>query len=156
MARESSAELLPDADQHELLGATLQRVNKASNAALVAAVEQNLRAAADLRPVVKTEVEKVGLPATFVTPALDRVAKAASTVAGRKARFSNYQSLVLAPSAVKWPATDRVVLPTSAGKRTIRVRVDPSRGGLRAPLDGKPVALTFRNGEFVLVEVGDD
>jgi|GEM_PF-1126588 len=153
MARELSAELLPDAEQHELLGATLQRVNKASNAALVAAVELGARSAADIRPLVKDEVERMGLPAPFVTPAVERVVKLAATVTGRKQRFSNYQSLALPAGSVKWPATDRVVMPTAAGKRTIRVRVDPSRGGLRPPLEGRSVALVFRNGEFVLVAV---
>jgi hypothetical protein len=155
MARELSAALLPDAEQHELLGATLQRINKASNGALVTAVEQGLKTAAELRPLVKEEVERVGLPAPFVTPAVDRVAKLAGTVVGRKQRFSNFQSLVLPAGSVKWPATDRVVLPTAAGKRTVRVRVDPSRGGLRPPLEGKAVALVFRNGEFALVAVAD-
>ncbi|HEX2736538.1 MAG TPA: hypothetical protein VHP57_00200, partial [Acidimicrobiia bacterium] len=111
MARELSAALLPDAEQHELLGATLQRINKASNGALVTAVEQGLKTAAELRPLVKEEVERVGLPAPFVTPAVDRVAKLAGTVVGRKQRFSNFQSLVLPAGSVKWPATDRVVLP---------------------------------------------
>lgn len=156
MSRDLTAELLCDAEQHELLGNTLQRVNKASNAALVVAAEQGLREARAIRPVVKTEVERVGLPATFVTPALERVVKAASSVAGRKHRFSNFQALVLPAASVKWPATDRVVLPTVAGKRTVRVRVDRSRGGLRPPLDGKVVALTFRNGEFELNVVDED
>jgi hypothetical protein len=59
---------------------------------------------------------------------------------------------VLPPAAVKWPASDRVTLPTSAGKRTVRVYVDPSKGGLRPPLEGRPAALVYRNGEFDLVD----
>lgn len=155
MARDETAQLLPDAEQHELLGATLQRVNKACNAALVAAVEQGARRAVEIRPLVKVEVERVGLPAVFVTPAVERVTRAVGSVVGRKQRFSSFQSLVLAPVTVKWPATDRVVLPTHAGKRTVRVRMDPSRGGLRPPLEGKAVALVFRNGEFELVAVSE-
>ena len=46
-------------------------------------------------------------------------------------KFGTYQSLVLPPAAVKWPASDRVTLPTAAGKRTVRVYMDPTRGGLR-------------------------
>ncbi|MFN8037449.1 MAG: hypothetical protein U0V73_16130 [Acidimicrobiia bacterium] len=153
MPRPLRAQLLPDAELHELLGATLQRVNKASNAALVAAVDHGAKQPAEIRAFVKDEVERVGLPATFVTPAVDRVARLAATVTGRKQRFSGFQSLVLPASAVKWPGTDRVVLPTAAGKRTVRVRVDPTRGGLRPPLEGRAVALVFRNGEFELVAV---
>ena len=40
---------------------------------------------------------------------------------------------------------------TSAGRRTIAVRVDKSRGDLRPPLSGRPVMLVFRNGEFELL-----
>jgi hypothetical protein len=48
-----------------------------------------------------------------------------------------------------------VTLPTSAGKRTVRVYMDPARGGLRPPLEGRPAALVYRNGEFDLVDAGD-
>jgi hypothetical protein len=52
---------------------------------------------------------------------------------------------------MRWSGSDRVALPTGAGRRTIRVYVDPRRGGLRPPLEGRPAALVFRNGEFELV-----
>ena len=53
---------------------------------------------------------------------------------------------------MKWPASDRVNLPTASGKRTVRVYLEPGRGSLRPPLEGKPTALVFRNGEFELVD----
>ncbi len=43
-------------------------------------------------------------------------------------------------------------LPTASGKRTVRVYVEPGRGNLRPPLEGKAAALVFRNGEFELVD----
>ncbi len=43
---------------------------------------------------------------------------------------------------------DRVTLPTANGKRTVRVYVEPGRGSLRPPLEGKPTAFVFRNGDF--------
>jgi hypothetical protein len=69
----------------------------------------------------------------------------------RGPKFSAFQALALPASLAKWPATDRVTLATAAGRRTIHVYVDPSRGDLRAPLDGHDVSLVLRNGEFELV-----
>jgi hypothetical protein len=40
---------------------------------------------------------------------------------------------------------------TAAGRRTISVRVDKSRGDLRPPLSGRPATLVYRNGEFELL-----
>ena len=41
MATVDEVELLPDAEQHKLLVATLERVNRASNAARAAALQRN-------------------------------------------------------------------------------------------------------------------
>jgi hypothetical protein len=150
MAAPVTVRLLPDPDQHDLLAATLERVNKASNLARTRALEQGVTGRGALRTVVKEELDRFKLPATFVAPAVQRV-EASLT----RQKFGAYQSLVLPPAAVKWPASDRVTLPTAAGKRTVRVYMDPARGGLRPPLEGRPAALVYRNGEFELVEAGD-
>ncbi|MGZ4691827.1 MAG: hypothetical protein ACXVKA_15895 [Acidimicrobiia bacterium] len=150
MAAPLTVRLLPDPDQHDLLAATLERVNKASNLARTRALEQGVTARGALRTVVKEELDRFKLPAAFVAPALARV-EASLT----RQKFGAYQSLVLPPASVKWPASDRVTLPTAAGKRTVRVYMDPTRGGLRPPLEGRSAALVFRNGEFELVEAGD-
>src|SRR3954466_15224280 len=139
--------LLPDPDQHDLLAATLERVNKASNLARTRALEQRITGRGELRTVVKEELDRFKLPAAFVAPAVDRVQ---ASLTGQK--FGTYQSLVLPATAVKWPASDRVTLPTASGKRTIKVYLDPGNGSLRPPLDGKAPALVFRNGEFELVD----
>ena len=41
---------------------------------------------------------------------------------------------------------------TASGKRTIKVYLDPSRGSLRPPLEGKPTALVYRNGDFEIMD----
>src|SRR6476646_8096914 len=51
-----SVRLLPDPDQHDLLAATLERVNKASNLARTRALEQHVTGKAALRTVVKEEL----------------------------------------------------------------------------------------------------
>ena len=150
MADPVTVRLLPDPDQHDLLAATLERVNKASNLARTRALEQGVKGRGPLRTVVKEELDRFKLPAAFVTPAVQRV-EASLT----RQKFGAYQALVLPPATVKWPAADRVTLPTSAGKRTVRVYMDPARGGLRPPLEGRPAALVYRNGEFDLVDAGD-
>jgi hypothetical protein len=143
--------LLPDADQRKLLAATLERVNRTSNAARATALQRNAVAGPDLREIVKQEVEKAKLPDGFVTPIVQRVEQALRRRAGKLAKFSTYQSLTLPPSAFKWAAaSDRVTMLTASGRRTIAVRVDPSRGDLRPPLAGRPVSLVFRNDEFEL------
>lgn len=139
--------LLPDPEQHTLLAATLERVNRASNAARAAAPPRPDRAT--LRAIVKAEVDRVKLPETFVSPIAERV-EAALGRRGKQQKFTTYQSLTLAASTVRWPGADRVTLPTAAGRRTIPVRVDMARGSLRPPLQGRPVRLVFRNGEFDL------
>jgi hypothetical protein len=146
MPSPTTLRLLPDAEQHELLEATLERVNKACNGARTRALSNDAQGR-EVRDLVKEELDRYKLPATFVTPSLDRVK---ASLKGQK--FGTYQSLVFPGSALKWPATDRVTLPTSSGRRTVRVYVDPSKGGLRPPLEGKPAALVYRNGEFDLVE----
>jgi hypothetical protein len=146
MARDT-VRLLPDPDQHDLLVATLERVNKACNQARARALAGPAPGKAQLRAIVKEELDRFKLPAAFVAPGLERV-QASLT----RQKFGTYQSLVLGPAALKWPATDRVTLPTAGGKRTVRVYVDPARGGLRPPLEGKATALVFRNGELELVD----
>jgi hypothetical protein len=147
MASPVTVRLLPDPDQHDLLVATLERVNKASNQARTRALSQPGIGRAQLRAVVKEELDRFKLPAAFVTPAVERV-EASLT----RQKFGAYQSVVLGPTALKWPASDRVTLPTASGKRTVRVYVDPARGSLRPPLEGKPAALVYRNGELELVD----
>jgi hypothetical protein len=151
MATVDEVELLPDPDQRKVLSATLERVNRASNAARAAALQANAFEGAALRELVKQEVERAKLPDGFVRPITDRVAAAVRRRAGKAQKFSTYQSLAMPASAFKWaPAADRVTMLTAAGRRTIAVRVDRSRGDLRPPLAGRPGALVFRNGEFEL------
>jgi hypothetical protein len=149
--RTRSVRLLPDPDQHEVLTSTLQRVNRASNA-----LEKGATSGNALREVVREALEKFKLPAGFSTPAFRRVETSISGPPGRRQRFSENQSLVLPASSLRWPASDRVVMPTAAGRRTIRVYVDPSgHGGLRPPLEGVDAALVYRNGQFELVAAED-
>jgi len=144
-------ELLPDFEQHKLLGATLERVNRASNAARAAGLQANAFEGAALREIVKAEVERAKLPDGFVRPITDRVETLLRRRTGKQQKFSNFQSLAMPASAYKWaPAADRVTMLTAAGRRTIAVRVDRGRGDLRPPLAGRPVALVYRNGEFEL------
>lgn len=151
MATVDEVQLLPDAEQHKLLAATLERVNRASNAARAAALRRNVFEGAPLRDVVKEEVERAKLPEGLVRPITERVEASLRRRAGKQPKFSTYQSLTLPPSAYKWGASDRVTMLTAAGRRTISVRVDRSRGDLRPPLSGRPATLVFRNGEFELL-----
>jgi hypothetical protein len=151
MAAVDEVELLPDADQHKLLSATLERVNRASNAARAAALQANAFSGAGLRDIVKAEIERAKLPEGFVRPVTDRVERSLQRRAGKQQKFSTFQSLTLPASALKWNTSDRVTMLTAAGRRTIAVRVDKSRGDLRPPLSGRPVMLVFRNGEFELL-----
>lgn len=151
MATVDEVALLPDPDQRKVLSATLERANRASNSARVAALEANADTGAALREIVKTEVERAKLPDGLVRPLTDRVAAALRRRTGKQQKFSNFQSLALPASAFKWaPAGDRVTMLTAAGRRTVAVRVDRGRGDLRPPLAGRPAALVFRNGEFEL------
>jgi hypothetical protein len=142
--------LLPDPEQHRLLAATLERVNRASNAARAAALQRNEFTGPALREIVKAEVERAKLPDGFVRPIADRVAQSLQRRAGKQSKFSTYQSLTLPASAFKWATSDRVAMLTASGRRTVAVRVDPSRGDLRPPLAGRPATLVYRNGEFDL------
>ena len=150
MVTVDEVELLPDPEQHKLLGATLERVNRASNAARAAALAANAFEGAALREIVKAEVVRAKLPEQFVRPLLDRVEASLRRRAGKQPKFSTFQSLTLPPSAFTWKTSDRVTMLTAAGRRTIAVRVDMSRGDLRPPLAGRPASLVFRNGEFEL------
>lgn len=143
----TTARLIPDGDQHELLAATLERLNKACNAARTRAIEQGVRGGNDLRAIVREELARFKMPAAYSAPSVARVAASLT-----KQKFGTYQSVTLPPTAVKWSGTDRVSLPTVAGRRTVRVYVERSQGALRHPLDGHPTSLVFRNGEFELVD----
>jgi hypothetical protein len=143
-------ELLPDADQHKLLIATLERVNRTSNSARAAALRSNAFDGTALRDIVKEEVERSKLPDGLVRPIADRVEESLRRRAGKQQRFSQYQSLAMPASAFKWGGSDRVTMQTASGRRTISVRIDRGRGDLRPPLAGRPAALVFRNGEFEL------
>jgi hypothetical protein len=156
MATVDEVELLPDAEQHKLLMATLERVNRVSNAARASALRQNAFKGAPLREIVKEELSKGKLPDGFSKPITDRVELSLQRRAGKQQKFSTYQSLTLPPSAFKWNTSDRVTMLTAAGRRTISVRVDMSRGDLRPPLAGRPAMLTFRNGEFELLAADVD
>jgi hypothetical protein len=140
-------EILPDPGQHELLVATLERVNRVSNAARAAALARPGGGGADLRDIVSEEIEKAKLPGGFHAPIVERVQAA---LARRLKKFSQYQSVTLPASAFKWSSDGRVALPTAKGRRTIRVRIDMTRGGLRPPLEGRPTMLVYRNGELAL------
>jgi hypothetical protein len=114
-------------------------------------LQRNVVEGPGLRDVVKQELERAKLPDGFVTPTLQRLEASLRRRAGKQPKFSTYQSLTLPASAFKWaPAADRVTMLTATGRRTIPVRVDPSRGDLRPPLAGRPVSLVFRNNEFEL------
>jgi hypothetical protein len=147
MAGPITFRLIPDPDVHDLLARTLERVNKACNGARIQALAQRKSKKAEVRDLVKAELERFKLPVAFSTASTDRVLHSLN-----KQKFGTYQSLVLPPSVVKWPATDRVTLPTASGKRTIRVYLAPDQGYLRPPLEEKPVALVYRNGEFEIMD----
>ena len=90
-----------------------------------------------VRALVQAETERQKLPSTFNRPVAERVsAELAKRGGGQK--FSTYQSVTLPAAALKWGGTDRVAMPTVAGRRTVPVHVDPTRGDLRPPLEGKP------------------
>ena len=156
MATVDEVELLPDAEQHKLLMATLERVNRLNNAARAAALQKSTFGGAPLREIVKEELTRGKLPDGFTKPITDRVEQSLQRRAGKQQKFSTYQSLTLPPSAFKWNTSDRVTMLTAAGRRTISVRVDMSRGDLRPPLAGRPAMLTFRNGEFELLAADVD
>jgi hypothetical protein len=156
MATVDEVELLPDAEQHKMLMATLERVNRVSNAARASALRKNTFEGTPLREIVKEELTKGKLPDGFTKPITDRVELSLQRRAGKQQKFSTYQSLTLPPSAFKWNTSDRVTMLTAAGRRTISVRVDMSRGDLRPPLAGRPAMLTFRNGEFELLAADVD
>lgn len=143
--------VLPDPEQRDLLAATLERVNRVSNQARATALSRQAFAGADLKDIVREEIERQKLPAGFFTPTFDRVLASLARRAGKQQKFSTYQSLTLPASAFKWSSDGRVTLPTSKGRRTVRVRVDNTRAGLRPVLEGRPVTVVYRNGEFDLV-----
>src|SRR3974390_502420 len=132
MATVDEVELLPDPDHHKLLAATLERVNRASNAVRAAALQRSVFEGQRLREIVKAELDKAKLPDVLATPVTERVETSLRRRAGKQPKFSTYQSLAFGPTALKWAtAGDRVTLPTPAARRTIAVRVDRSRGDIR-------------------------
>ncbi len=146
----NEVQLLPDAEQHKLLTATLERANRASQAARGVALQHNAFEGAALRDLVRDEVDRAKLPEGFITPITQRVEASLRRRAGKQPKFSTYQALTMPASAFKWSTSDRVAMLTAAGRRTIAVRVDMSRGDLRPPLAGRPTSLVYRNGEFEL------
>ena len=144
---DTTAQLIPDSDQHDLLMATLERVNKACNAARVRALDESVKSGPALRSIVLEELERFRLPATFNVPSTLRVTQSLT-----RQKFGNYQSITFSAAALKWSGTDRVSIPTSAGRRTIRVYVDSAHGSLKHPLEGKSASLVLRSDEFVLVD----
>jgi hypothetical protein len=144
----NEVQILPDPEQHEVLVATLERVNRVSNAARAAALARpSGGGGAELRDIVSEEIERAKLPGGFHAPIVDRVQTALDR---RGKKFSTYQAVTLPASAFKWSSDGRVALPTAKGRRTIRVRVDMTRGGLRPPLEGRPTSIVYSNGEFAL------
>jgi hypothetical protein len=142
--------LLPDPDQRRVLSDTLARVNRVSNAVRAAALGGRGIDAKTVRALVQAEAERQKVPATFNRPIVERVsAELAKRGGGQK--FSTYQSITLPATALRWGGTDRVTIPTVAGRRTIPVHVERGRGDLRPPLEGKPTTLVYANGEFDLV-----
>ena len=73
MATPLSYRLLPDPDVHDLLARTLERVNKACNGARTRALSQRATGKAEVKTLVKEELDKFKLPITFSTAATDRV-----------------------------------------------------------------------------------
>jgi hypothetical protein len=141
--------VLPDDTSQELLSNTLERVNRVSNHARADALQRNAFSGTELREIVKEHVDKGKLPEAFVTPVTQRVQASLERRAGKQPKFSSFQSLTLPPGAYKW-GEGKVTMLTARGKRTIGVRVDLTQGGLRHPLEGRPVSIVFRNGDFDL------
>src|ERR1700712_4983796 len=106
MATIDEAKLPPDADQHKLLVATLERVNRTSNAARAAALQANTFDGPPLRDIVKAEVEKAKLPDLLVRPVADRVEESLRRRAGKQQKFSQFQGLAMPASAFKWGGAD--------------------------------------------------
>ncbi len=150
MAEIDEVQILPDPDTHQLLTSTLERVNRASNLARATAMQRDAFFGKELREVVKEVAEQQKLPDPFITPITERVAASLTRRAGKQPKFSSLQSLTFPAGAFKWSSDGKVAMPTAKGKRTIRVRVDTSRGGLRPPLEGRPAMLVLRNSEFYL------
>ena len=150
MAEIDEVQILPDPDTHQILTATLERVNRASNLARATAMQRAAFAGKELREVVKEVAEQQKLPDPFITPITERVAASLARRAGKQQKFSAFQSLTFPAGAFKWSSDGKVAMPTAKGKRTIRVRVDTARGGLRPPLEGRPAMLILRNAEFYL------
>ena len=125
MAEVNEVELLPDETQHKLLGATLERVNRASNAARAAAMNANAFEGTALRDVVRDEVERAKLPDGFVRPIADRVEASLRRRAGKQPKFSNFQMFEMPASGFKWKPG--VTMLTASGRRTTPCALISSR-----------------------------
>ncbi len=141
--------VLPDDTAQELLTNTLERANRVSNLARAEALQAQVFAGPDLREIVKAATEQGKLSDGFITPIVQRVQASLERRAGKQPKFSQYQSLTLPPSAFKW-GDGKVTMLTARGKRTIAIRIDLRHGGMRHPLEGRPVSIVFRNGDFDL------
>ena len=110
-------ELLPDPDQQKVLTATLERVNRVSNAVRADRIcAQCFLAAYRSASIVREEAEKAKLPDGFVRAITERVQLALKRRSGKQSKFSTFQSLALPATAFKWsPAADRVTFPTAIG-----------------------------------------
>src|SRR4051794_25468792 len=149
MASADEVELLPDAEQHKLLTATLERVNRASNAARAAGLQAQAFSGAPLREIVNDEIERAKLPDGFVTPAMERVERSLQRRAGKQQqKFSPSRDPAMPRAPFKWNTPEGVTLLAGWARRAIKVRADMSRGDLPPPLAGRPVMLLLRNGEF--------
>ena len=132
--------------------ATLERVNRASNAARAAALQRNAFEGAPLREIVKEEVERAKLPDGFVR-ADHRPGRGSRCGAARASSRSSRQ----------FQSLDAARRPRSSGAAPTASRCSPRRAGARsrcastaaAATCGRrsragPRALVFRNGEFEL------
>ena len=125
--------LLPDAEQSELLLATLSRANIASNAARARLLNE---AGADARAVVREEVARLGLPTALGAPITDRV-KAQL----RGPKFSAYQAL----SGRNPEETRKWLMGASARELYDEAASDLTEAyGLRFPLHAQALDITVR------------
>ena len=152
MATVDEVELLPDADQHKLLSATLERVNRASNAARAAALQQqHVRGRAAARD--REGGDRAGQAARRLRAPGHRPGR--GVAAAPRGQAAEVLDVPVAHAARRRrssgtaPTGSRCSPPS--GRRTISVRVDRSRGDLRPPLAGRPATLVYRNGEFELL-----
>jgi hypothetical protein len=150
-----SAEFFPNPDQDDLLRATLERVNRASDmigkAAFAGGVRPGSKLIEELRAYAGPVIEKFGLASPYPSLIVSRVADEMRAAPNKPPRFRDRQSIGFTAAQLKWAGPDKVGFPTWKGKRNLRVALD-SKGPvpLRAPLEGHAVALVERNGKLYL------